>query len=83
MRAGKGDDNVVARGKYGESIGSKEDIIYVKRADDVRIRVMRSSMTGLTSKEAPSDKAKSKEAPSDKAKSKEAPSDKAKDKSSD
>ena len=71
----KVNDNVVASGIYGEISRIKDDIIYVKIADNVRIRVMRSSITGLTSKEAPV--AKAMDQAKDQAK------DKAKDKSSD
>ena len=47
LQALKVGDNVVASGIYGEVTRIKDDIINVKIADNVRIRVMRSAITGL------------------------------------
>ena len=56
-------DNVVASGIYGEVTRLKDDVVTVNIADNVRIRVMRSAITGLTPKETAPEKVKDK--PSD------------------
>ncbi len=58
LSAIKEGDSVVASGILGEITKIKDDIVTVKVADNMRLRVLRSAITNLTTQEAGGEKAK-------------------------
>ena len=64
LSAIKEGDSVVASGILGEITKIKDDVVTVKVADNMRLRVLRSSITNLTAQETGGEKAKSSEAKS-------------------
>ncbi len=58
LNALKEGDSVVASGILGEVTKIKDDVVTVKVADNMRLRVLRSSITNLTAQETGGEKAK-------------------------
>lgn len=58
LNALKEGDNVVAGGILGEVTKIKDDVVTVKVADNLRLRVLRSAITNLTAEETGGEKAK-------------------------
>ena len=52
-------DNVIASGMYGEIMKIKDEVLHLKVADNVRIRVHRSAVTAKTTAAGDSDTSKS------------------------
>ncbi len=61
LNALKAGDNVLASGIYGEVMKIKDDIVTLKIADNVRIRVSRSAVSTIFSASGGSDESKDKE----------------------
>ncbi len=60
LNALKAGDNVIASGIYGEVTKIKDDVVTLKIADNVRIRVHRASVTSILSASGASDASKDK-----------------------
>jgi preprotein translocase subunit YajC len=58
LNALKEGDSVVASGILGEVTKIKDDVVTVKVADNMRLRVLRSAITNLTAQETGEEKAK-------------------------